>query len=70
MAAAQGCISCHGDNLQGSIAGPSLVDMKHTVEEIKDIAVNGYKGMPGGIFKGTDEELDELANFLVELKSK
>jgi len=70
VAAAQGCISCHGDNLGGGAAGPSLVDMKHTVEEIKDIAVNGYKDMPANIFKGSDEELDELAKFLVELKSK
>lgn len=31
----QGCISCHGDNLQGGAAGPSLVDSGLKPDEIK-----------------------------------
>ncbi len=67
---ANGCINCHGENLEGAV-GPALVDLDMTAEEIKDIAVNGKPpGMPAGLFKGTDEELDKLAEFIVNLKSE
>lgn len=69
---AQGCISCHGDNLQGGPAALPLVNTQKTAEEIKDIARNGSanKKMPPGLFKGTDEELTKLAEFIDGVESK
>ncbi|WP_421379208.1 c-type cytochrome [Bacillus salacetis] len=66
-----GCINCHGDTLQGGAAAPSLANIELSKEEIADIAVNGKPpGMPAGMFKGTDEELEKLATFISELKSE
>jgi menaquinol-cytochrome c reductase cytochrome b/c subunit len=66
-----GCINCHGDTLQGGAAAPSLAGAGLTQEEIADIAVNGKPpGMPAGLFKGTDEELETLATFIAELESE
>ncbi|MBB6452219.1 menaquinol-cytochrome c reductase cytochrome b/c subunit [Salirhabdus euzebyi] len=62
----QSCINCHGGNLEGG-AGPALVGTGLSVDEIKDIAVNGIEGdpgMPAGSFQGTDEELQQLAEFI------
>ncbi|RLQ95112.1 menaquinol-cytochrome c reductase cytochrome b/c subunit [Falsibacillus albus] len=65
-----GCINCHGENLQGAV-GPSLVDTGLKPEEIAKIAKNGKPpGMPPGQFKGTDEELKKLSEFIANLKSK
>ncbi|WP_044749089.1 menaquinol-cytochrome c reductase cytochrome b/c subunit [Bacillus alveayuensis] len=66
----QGCISCHGDNLQGGAAAPSLVDTGLTPEEIAKIAKDGQGSMPAGIFKGTDEELKVLSEFIANVTSK
>ncbi|WP_243386610.1 menaquinol-cytochrome c reductase cytochrome b/c subunit [Bacillus kexueae] len=66
----QGCLSCHGETLQGGAAAPSLVDTGLTAEEIAKIAVEGQGGMPGGIFKGTDEELQVLSEFIANVTSK
>lgn len=64
------CISCHGNSFEGGL-GPSLVGTGHTAEEIHDIAVNGIDpGMPGGTFEGTDEELQQLAEFISELSAE
>ncbi|MBS4176574.1 menaquinol-cytochrome c reductase cytochrome b/c subunit [Lederbergia citrea] len=68
--ASQSCINCHGENLEGGAAGPGLVDTGHTPEEVKDIAHNGYKKMPAGQYDGSEEDLDKLAQFIAELKSK
>nr|WP_295971652.1 menaquinol-cytochrome c reductase cytochrome b/c subunit [uncultured Bacillus sp.] len=71
---AQGCVSCHGETLQGGAAAPALIDTPRTVEEIADIAKNGSSSatgiMPPGLFKGTDEELKKLAEFISSVKSK
>nr|Q45659.1 RecName: Full=Menaquinol:cytochrome c reductase cytochrome c subunit; AltName: Full=Cytochrome bc complex, cytochrome c subunit [Geobacillus thermodenitrificans]BAA12118.1 cytochrome c1 [Geobacillus stearothermophilus] len=61
IAQANTCTSCHGENLSGG-AGPSLVGTGLTAEEIAKIAKEGQGSMPGGIFKGTDEELQKMAN--------
>lgn len=66
----QGCISCHGDNLQGGAAGPSLVDSGLKPDEIKKIAVEGKGKMPAGVFKGNDKQLEELAKFISETTAK
>ncbi|MEQ6388883.1 c-type cytochrome [Bacillaceae bacterium S4-13-58] len=63
------CLMCHGSDLQGDSA-PPLLDIDYTAEEIKDIAVNGKGAMPAGVFKGTDEELEQLAEFIVKMNEK
>ncbi|MCT2537372.1 c-type cytochrome [Aquibacillus koreensis] len=61
---ANSCIQCHGGNLEGA-SGPSLIGIDYSVDEIKDIAVNGIGDMPAGQFDGTEEELQQLAEFIV-----
>ncbi|WP_335869704.1 menaquinol-cytochrome c reductase cytochrome b/c subunit [Bacillus sp. 2205SS5-2] len=65
----QTCINCHGENLEG-VAGPALVGADLDPEEVADIAVNGQGSMMGGIFKGSDEELEKLAQYLSEMSKK
>ncbi|NGP43724.1 cytochrome C oxidase Cbb3 [Bacillaceae bacterium SIJ1] len=64
---AQSCVSCHGDNLAGGPAAPTLIGLDLTTEEIADIAVNGIGTMPGGQFDGSDEELQQLSEFIAGL---
>lgn len=64
------CISCHGAELTGGPAAPSLVDTGLTPEEVAEIAVKGKGTMPAGVFKGTDEELKVLADFVSNVKTK
>ncbi|MCR3920069.1 menaquinol-cytochrome c reductase cytochrome b/c subunit [Bacillus licheniformis] len=66
----QGCISCHGDNMQGGAAGPSLVDNGLSPEEIAKTAKEGKGEMPAGVFKGSDKELKELSKFISETTAK
>ncbi|WP_339146488.1 MULTISPECIES: c-type cytochrome [unclassified Sutcliffiella] len=64
------CLSCHGDNLQGNPGlAPSLLGHHEelTADDYKDIAVNGIGTMPAGQFQGSDEELQVLADYLVEM---
>jgi len=61
------CLSCHGGNLEGG-SGPSLAETKLSVDEIKDIAKNGKGNMPPGIFQGTDEELQQIAEFIKNIE--
>lgn len=61
------CASCHGDSLEGGAAGPSLLETDHTADEIADIAVNGTGDMPPGMFEGSDEELEQLADFILSV---
>src|SRR5690606_38761240 len=70
--AANSCITCHGDQLEGAAAGPPInrVGDVHDADEIRDIAINGYKSMPAGQFAGTDEELDVLVEWLSSLKAE
>ncbi|MDC3413039.1 c-type cytochrome [Aquibacillus sp. 3ASR75-11] len=63
------CVSCHGDNLQGGV-GPTLIGVDYSVEEIKKIAVEGTGDMPSGQFKGSDEELQQLAEFIVSVNEQ
>ncbi|TKC19704.1 menaquinol-cytochrome c reductase cytochrome b/c subunit [Robertmurraya kyonggiensis] len=65
-----GCTSCHGGDLQGGAGSPALVDNGLTPEEISEIAKNGRGAMPAGMFKGTDEELKVLADFISSIKSE
>ncbi|WP_347860484.1 c-type cytochrome [Salimicrobium sp. PL1-032A] len=58
------CMQCHGEQLQGSGNNPSLLSTEKSVDEIKDIAVNGIGSMPADMFGGSDEELQQLAEFI------
>ncbi|WP_025026783.1 c-type cytochrome [Caldalkalibacillus mannanilyticus] len=66
------CIGCHGDQLQGGAAGPSLakVGAEHDADYIRDVIVNGSENqaMPGGQFGGTEEELEVLVEWLSSLE--
>ena len=67
-----GCISCHGNQLEGAAAAPALVGTGLTPEQIAEIAKNGTESgkMPAGLFKGTDEELTKLSEFISSIESK
>ncbi|WP_445612565.1 c-type cytochrome [Geobacillus sp. YF-1] len=69
IAQANTCTSCHGQNLSGG-AGPSLIGTGLKPEEIAKIAKQGRGNMPAGVFKGTDEELKKLSEFIAGLKAK
>lgn len=66
----QTCMGCHGENLEGGAAGKVLVDNGLAPEEIAKIAKEGKGTMPAGVFKGTDEELKKLSEFISSVKSK
>ncbi|KGX84084.1 menaquinol-cytochrome c reductase cytochrome b/c subunit [Pontibacillus marinus] len=66
----QNCASCHGGNLEGGNAGPALTETKKSVDEIKNIAKNGIGTMPAGQFKGSEEELQQLAEFIKSVSEK
>ncbi|MGE7621545.1 c-type cytochrome [Viridibacillus sp. NPDC096237] len=67
--AGQSCINCHGENLDGG-AGPSLMNTGLTAEEVTKIAHDGIGGMPPGQYKGSDEDLQKLAEFIASLKAE
>lgn len=62
----QSCISCHGDQYQGSV-GPALkgIGDKYSEEEIAAILKDGKGGMPGGLVSGNEEK---MAQWLASLK--
>lgn len=62
----QSCITCHGGDMQGKPGlGPNMFTSNYTKEEIIDIIQNGVADkMPGGMFVGTEEELEILADFI------
>lgn len=64
------CLSCHGDNLQGGGAGPSLIGIDKSAEEIATIAKEGIGSMPPDQFTGTDEELEQLVDFIVSVNKQ
>ncbi|MFZ7943047.1 MULTISPECIES: menaquinol-cytochrome c reductase cytochrome b/c subunit [Bacillaceae] len=61
------CVTCHGDSFQGGAGAPSLVGIGLSAEEIAKIAKEGKGGMPAGIFKGDDEQLKKLSEFIAGL---
>ncbi|HVH95390.1 MAG TPA: cytochrome c, partial [Bacillus sp. (in: firmicutes)] len=56
----------------GGAAAPALIGTGLTPEEVADIAKNGTESgkMPAGMFKGTDEELTKLSEFISSVESK
>ncbi|PAQ16181.1 cytochrome C oxidase Cbb3 [Bacillaceae bacterium SAOS 7] len=65
-----GCINCHGDTLAGGAAGPTLVGTGLSPEEVSKIAKEGRGAMPAGMYKGNDEDLAKLAEFISTLEAK
>lgn len=63
----QKCISCHGNDLSGSV-GPDLRKIGATLSEkqIKDVLKNGKGNMPAGLVSG--DELNAVAKWLSEKK--
>jgi menaquinol-cytochrome c reductase cytochrome b/c subunit len=66
----QGCIACHGDNLQGGAAAPTLVGTGLNANQVASVAKNGKGKMPAGIFKGNDAQLKALSEFIAGLGKK
>ncbi|MFA9556167.1 c-type cytochrome [Evansella sp. AB-rgal1] len=60
------CIQCHGGDMLGGAGAPPLFESEYTKEEVLKIIVEGSENgmMPGGLFDGTDEELEILAAFI------
>lgn len=66
----QGCIACHGDNLQGGAAAPTLIGTGLNASQVANIAQHGKGKMPAGIFKGNDAQLKALTEFIAGLGKK
>lgn len=58
------CIGCHGDTMTGGAGGPSLLDTEKNPEEVIEIITNGQGAMPAGLFEGSEEELQILAEYI------
>ena len=66
---AQGkCIACHGGDLAGVGNTPSLVGMSLSQDEVHDIIKNGQGGMPAFGGQISDDQIDQLAEYLLSLK--
>lgn len=67
--AGNSCIDCHGEQLQGGAAGPALhqVGGHLDADSIREVIINGRGAMPGGLFAGTDEELEIMVEWLASL---
>ena len=64
----KGCAACHGENAEGSAIAPALPG--HTAEQVRRQVRNPIGVMPRfGPEKISDEELEELIEFITELKS-
>lgn len=66
----QSCITCHGENLVGSPAAPSLIGTGLSADEVAKIAKEGKGNMPANQFKGSDDELKKLSEFVSGLKAE
>lgn len=64
------CLACHGEQMEGTTAGPTLIGTEYSAEEIADISVNGIGDMPADAFKGTEEELEQLVQFIIEVNKE
>src|SRR5699024_7504648 len=64
------CLSCHGEQLEGSQAAPGLIGTEYSADEIAEIAVDGIGSMPPDQFTGTDEELEQLVDFIISVNEE
>ena len=66
------CMGCHGDDLSGA-SGPPLLDIDQSKDDIAAIArdgIEGDPGMPPDQFTGSDEELDDLIEFIMDMNEQ
>ncbi|GKV54315.1 cytochrome c-550 [Sporosarcina sp. NCCP-2222] len=63
----QKCIACHGGDLTGG-AGPNLHGLSESKEKIHEIIKNGQGGMPAFGGQISDEQIDQLADYILTLK--
>lgn len=65
------CMTCHGETLAGEGAlGPSLLGTEYSADEIAEIAVDGIGDMPADQFDGSDEELEQLVEFITSVNEQ
>ncbi|WP_251554157.1 menaquinol-cytochrome c reductase cytochrome b/c subunit [Neobacillus muris] len=64
------CLTCHGENLTGGALAPALTGSGVTAEDVTKIAKEGKGKMPAGVFKGDDEQLKKLAEFIADVAKK
>ena len=64
------CLSCHGENLEGSVTGPNLVGTELSAEEIMDIAVNGRGRCLRESLQVQRKNCNKSRNILSQLKNK
>lgn len=64
------CLGCHGNELQGTQSGPSLLGTEYSAEEIAEISVDGIGDMPSDQFKGSEEELEQLVEFIMNVNEE
>ncbi|MCM3637387.1 cytochrome c [Sporosarcina luteola] len=66
---AQGkCIGCHGGDLAGGAVGPTLHGLSESKEEIHAIIKNGEGQMPAFGGQISDEQIDQLSEYILSLK--
>jgi len=61
------CIGCHGGDLTGGM-GPSLHGLSDSKEKIHEIIKNGQGQMPAFGGQISDEQIDQLADYILSLK--
>ncbi|WEG11356.1 c-type cytochrome [Pullulanibacillus sp. KACC 23026] len=66
---AQNCSGCHGNNLDGGV-GPALVGKNLAPAVVESMATKGGGQMPAGVFKGSQQQLKTLANFVSSVSKK
>ncbi|QTD41672.1 cytochrome c550 [Sporosarcina sp. Te-1] len=63
----QKCIGCHGGDLTGGM-GPNLHGLSDSKETIHGIIKNGQGAMPAFGGQISDEQIDQLADYILSLK--
>ncbi len=61
------CIGCHGNAFEGGLGKP-LIGLTYSAEEIVEIAHDGIGTMPPNQWTGSEEELQELAEYITTLQ--
>ncbi len=59
------CKGCHGESMSGNPGvAPAVFEHGYSKEEVIEIITNGKGAMSGGLFNGTPEELEKLADYI------
>lgn len=65
----EGCLGCHGGQLEGA-SGPALLDLNLSQDDIIAILKEGPGIMPSYEDTMSEAELEEIAAYLVELSTE